>query len=75
MNVAHDFAESHHVAGMNFGSELGTGADREFMPLEPDGPFHDAVNVQIFGAGDFAFDLHAGAQTRATTRRGAARFS
>lgn len=72
VDIAHDFSEGNHVPGVNLGSELGGGADRELVTLEPDRTFDDAVNLQVFGAVDLALDLNARTQTRTTAGRGAA---
>jgi len=60
---------------VNLGSELRGGADRELVTFKPDRTFDDAVNLQVFGAGDLAFDLNAGTQARTTAGRDAAEFS
>jgi hypothetical protein len=60
---------------MNFRSKLGCGADGQFMALERDGASDDAVDLQVFRAGDLALDLDACAETRATAGRSAAEAS
>src|SRR2546430_8734121 len=75
VDVARDFAEGHHVAGVNFGSELGGGADGEFVTFKADGAVDNAVNLQVFGAGDLPLDLDAGAEACTTAGRDAAEFS
>jgi hypothetical protein len=75
VNIARDFAEGHHVAGMNFGIELGGGTNGEFVTFEADGAVDDAVNLQVFGTGDLPFDLYAGAEACTTAGRDAAEFS
>jgi hypothetical protein len=75
VDVARDFAEGHHVAGMNLGIELGGGTNGEFVTLEADGAVDDAVNLQVFGTGDLPFDLYAGAEACTTAGRDAAEFT
>ena len=64
VNIADHSSEGDHIAGVNFGSELRVGTDREFVSLQRNRPIHDAINLQIFVARDLAFDLNAGAETR-----------
>jgi len=52
---------------MNFGSELGVGADGQFVTLQRNRPVTDAIDLQVFVARDLAFDLNAGAETSNAT--------
>ena len=75
VHIADDFAVSDDVPRMNFGSKLGRRTDGQFMALERDGAIDDAVDLQVFRAGDLTLDLDACADARATTGRSAAEAS
>jgi len=49
---------------VNFGIELGRGADDQFMAAQRDRAIHLPVNLQIFIASDLPFDLNASAEAR-----------
>jgi len=72
VNIADDFSVGDDVTGVNFGSELSIGADREFAAFQGNRSVHDAVDLQIFSAGDVAFDSNACAETRNAAGRIAA---
>jgi hypothetical protein len=69
MDIADKLATDNHFAGVNFRMELRCGADDKVMTIEGDRTFHDAVDLQIFSAGDFSFDLQAGTQSRGRAGR------
>jgi hypothetical protein len=69
MDIADKLATDNHFAGVNFRMELRCGADDKVMTIEGDRTFHDAVDLQIFRAGDFSFDLQAGTQSRGRAGR------
>jgi hypothetical protein len=72
VDVADNFPVGDHVASVNFGSELSGGTDGEFVTLESNGAFDDAVNLQVFRAGNLALDLDAGAEASPTAGRSTA---
>jgi hypothetical protein len=64
MDIADDLAIDNHFAGANFRIELRCGADSKLMAVEGNRTLHDAVNLQVFRAGDLSFNLQAGTQSR-----------
>ncbi len=64
MDVPDHFAGDDHFACVNFGIELGGGADDQFMAAQRDRAIHLPVNLQIFIASNLPFDLNASAETR-----------
>src|SRR2546426_2643272 len=64
VHVAHYLAGDDHFARVNFGIELGGGADDQFMAAQRDRAIHLPVNLQIFIASDLPFDLNASAEAR-----------
>src|SRR6516225_9291776 len=63
MDIADNLATDNYFAGVNFRMELRCGADDKVMTVEGDRTFHDAIDLQIFRAGDFSFDPEAGTQS------------
>src|SRR6266446_3917981 len=72
-DVANDFTEDDHVAGLNFGMEMSRRAHGEFMSVERDGTVHFTVDLQVFFPDDMSLDLQAGTQTGRLARAGTAK--
>jgi len=62
-DVANDFTEDDHVAGLNFGMEMSRRAHGEFMSVEGDGTVYFTVDLQVLFTDDMSLDLQAGTQT------------
>ena len=60
MDIADDHAIDNYIAGANFRIELRCGADGKLMAAEGNRALHDAVDLQVFRAGDLSFNLQAG---------------
>ena len=69
LDIADNLAADNHFACVNFRMESRFGADDKVMTIEGDRTFHDAVDLQVFRAGDFSFDLQAGTQSRGRAGR------
>src|SRR6516225_830628 len=69
LDIADNLATDNYFAGVNFRMESRFGADDKVMTIEGDRTFHDAIDLQIFRAGDFSFDLQAGTQSRGRAGR------
>src|SRR5690348_852656 len=73
--IADDRAEDDDFAGFDFGIERGGRADGELVSAKRDGAFDLAVDLEIFGADDLAFDPKRRTDTRGRLRTGAGRAS
>ena len=60
LDIADNLATDNYFACVNFRVELRVGADEKVVTIEGDRTFHDAVDLQVFRASDFSFDLQAG---------------
>lgn len=60
MDIADDLTIDNYFAGANFRIELRCGADGKFMAAEGNRALHNAVDLQVFRAGDLSFNLQAG---------------
>ena len=69
LDIADDLAIDNHFAGANFRIELRCGADGKLMAAEGNRTLHDAVDLQVFRAGDLSSNLQAGTQSRGRAGR------
>jgi len=54
--IATDFAEHDDFTGIDVGGDYAVASDGDAVAGEVDGTLHAAIDVERFGAGDFAFD-------------------
>src|SRR5258708_27751479 len=71
--VADSLAIDNPFTGVNFRIELRRGTDGECMAIKEYRTVHNAVDLQVFRAGDFSFNLQAGAKSSARAGRGSCR--
>jgi hypothetical protein len=69
IDIADKLARNNHFTGVNFRMELRCGADDKVMAVEGNRTLHDAVDLQVFRAGDLSFDLQARTQSRGRAGR------
>ena len=73
IDVADSFAIDNHFTGVNFRIDLRRGTDDKRMAIKENRTFHNAVDLQVFRAVDFTFNLQAGAKSRGRAGRGSYR--